>query len=812
MRKITSLFCGLLLSCIGAAAQTSTTVTTVDGLSNDKVYTLKTNRGNNVGYLLYDGTGAPDNVSSNWGSGPQTAFDATNAAFQWAIYKSAKTNNYYFYSVAGQKFIGSSTDGGSKAVALVSDITNEVEIRSSSVSDYPFVFSTNKWALNTAQTANCHGVVSWGDGYSQLSDAGNVYQITEVGTLSDDMKTAIETKVAAFENKVTVHFVYKIDGQTYKEADAEFQVGSAFSVPACAFVNILSHDFTGETVTEAATVNVTCEPNLPFTASESYDNATWYVLNNMSKTNHFWEYTTTNSNTKLLSNTTTFPKKDIAPDASLWCFVGNLLDGFKIYNKAAGADLTVTKGSIENFYTLAENATNNQFRIVPSNTNPGTICFTADGKNYLNDQNGGLKDYGIAESGSSFRLLAPTYVISNTAAGYLAATEVPEGYVGTNPAVNAVKAELKTAHDAVVKAPNDLTKGQALATVLNKVDDTQQVGIDPNKYYRIENLVRTDGAGNKKMIGLNAAGERTAASPAKTDVSTLWKFEECEENGVMGYKLYSPNKKAYLGTAAANALVDTYQSGGRYRLLDLGGAQFTLTDGHNSNIVIYGSGAIGNWSSAGKDGDGAWYIIPATDIEVALHEADGKYWATTYLPFGAKVADGHDITAYTATVTDGTDNSEKVLDLHAVDGIAAETGVILYGTGSTCMLNIDETATTEDKGALDGVLVANTSADNSAAFVLSNGTRGIGFYHPAANAGTDPATYTLAANKAYLASNAISSSVQALRFSFGDVTGITDIEAGKGNATDVYFDLSGRRVSAPAKGIYVKNGKKVFVK
>lgn len=627
------------------------------------------------------------------------------------------------------------------------------------------------------------------------------YQIIPV-TLGTGENATVEI------TNVTYNYYFG-DTQRYTKSLYQF-VGQSPAAPEIPFITISGYE-TEENITAGATVKVNCEVDLPFTASESYDNATWYVLNNMSATNRYWEYTTTNNNTKLLSNTTTFPAKNIAPDASLWCFVGNLFDGFKIYSKAGGADLTVTKGS-NGFYTLAENATNNLFKIVPSGTNAGTICFTADGTNYLNNQSGGLKDYNIAESGSSFRLLAPTFVISNTAAGYLATTEVPEGYVGTNPAVNAVKDELQAKYDAVVAAPQDMEKGQTLSTLLNNIDETQKVGIDPNKYYRIQNLVRGDGAGNKKMIGLNAAGQRTAALPVKTDVSTLWKFAECEENGVMGYKLYSPNKKAYLGTAGANALVDAYQQGGRYRLLDLGGAQFTLTDGNNSNIVIYGSGEIGNWSSAGKDGDGAWYIIPATDIEVAMHEADGKYWATTYLPFGAKVADGLNVAAYTATVADGANESEKVLNLASVEGIAAETGVILYGTGSTCTLNIDETATTDDKGALSGMLVANTAADNSAAFVLSNGNQGMGFYHLDANAGTDPATYTLAANKAYLASDAIPSSVQALRFSFGDVTGITDIEAGKGNAADVYFDLSGRRVSTPAKGIYVQNGKKVFVK
>ena len=48
-----------------------------------------------------------------------------------------------------------------------------------------------------------------------------------------------------------------------------------------------------------------------------------------------------------------------------------------------------------------------------------------------------------------------------------------------------------------------------------------------------------------------------------------------------------------------------------------------------------------------------------------------------------------------------------------------------------------------------------------------------------------------------------------------DPTAIESIESDASaskNGSDVYFDLSGRRVMAPQKGVYVKNGKKVVVK
>jgi hypothetical protein len=50
-----------------------------------------------------------------------------------------------------------------------------------------------------------------------------------------------------------------------------------------------------------------------------------------------------------------------------------------------------------------------------------------------------------------------------------------------------------------------------------------------------------------------------------------------------------------------------------------------------------------------------------------------------------------------------------------------------------------------------------------------------------------------------------------IRLGGGDTTGIKAIEDAP-VSNDVYYDLSGRRISKTQKGVYVKNGKKVVVK
>ena len=55
--------------------------------------------------------------------------------------------------------------------------------------------------------------------------------------------------------------------------------------------------------------------------------------------------------------------------------------------------------------------------------------------------------------------------------------------------------------------------------------------------------------------------------------------------------------------------------------------------------------------------------------------------------------------------------------------------------------------------------------------------------------------------------------MQKLSFSFGQgTTGIDAIEAGAADKAATWYDLSGRRVDNPTKGVYIVNGKKVIVK
>lgn len=70
---------------------------------------------------------------------------------------------------------------------------------------------------------------------------------------------------------------------------------------------------------------------------------------------------------------------------------------------------------------------------------------------------------------------------------------------------------------------------------------------------------------------------------------------------------------------------------------------------------------------------------------------------------------------------------------------------------------------------------------------------------------------TIPAGKAYILASSIPSTVKSLNFIFDDATGISTLERVVLD-NEAWYDLQGRRVAQPTKGIYIHNGKKVFVK
>ena len=162
-----------------------------------------------------------------------------------------------------------------------------------------------------------------------------------------------------------------------------------------------------------------------------------------------------------------------------------------------------------------------------------------------------------------------------------------------------------------------------------------------------------------------------------------------------------------------------------------------------------------------------------------------------------------------AYIVSGFSPSTGTLILTSVTEVPAGTGLLLKGAEG----NYEIPCTTTDmyySNLLTGVTTTteiSPTDGNQTNFILADGAHGINFY-------TLSESGDLAAGKAYLhlPTTAVSALSRPLKLVFEDET--TDIEGISENkkADGVCYNLQGRRVSNPSKGIYIINGKKVFIK
>lgn len=185
------------------------------------------------------------------------------------------------------------------------------------------------------------------------------------------------------------------------------------------------------------------------------------------------------------------------------------------------------------------------------------------------------------------------------------------------------------------------------------------------------------------------------------------------------------------------------------------------------------------------------------------------YWTTYY-------SIGHMQAPEGVTVYKGVVDGERLTLTKIADGIIkAGEGVILKSTTSDAIVFTEPVVTPAGDytdNSLKGVAVQTTIAgsafEGKYIYTLSNGSNGLGFfkyYAPDYTTNT-----TLGANKAFLAFDAVPAS-RGLTFSYGD-DNTTDISGVADEAGTVYYDLQGRRVDQPAKGLYIRKGKIVVIK
>ena len=282
-------------------------------------------------------------------------------------------------------------------------------------------------------------------------------------------------------------------------------------------------------------------------------------------------------------------------------------------------------------------------------------------------------------------------------------------------------------------------------------------------------------------------------------VGDVWTGVKMVNKGT-GRAIVSTSGAAVMGDAAnATAFVPVYSDNGygaAYR-----DDWFCLKYPNNADHLNANGGIISSWWD--DDNGSSFFLTEYKETEVEVSNEAG--YATLYLGQATYIPAGVEVYAVT-----GIEGNSATMT--AVEGVLpANTGVILKNAGTYTFKTAGAT------GSVDGNLllgsVENTYVEGNA-YVLGMIEGKVGLYKAILNTNAEGGAGTTHflnnANKAYLpmTNNA---GAQALRFNFGETTGIEGVIENT-NANAVIFDLSGRRVAKMQKGIYIVNGKKVYVK
>lgn len=172
---------------------------------------------------------------------------------------------------------------------------------------------------------------------------------------------------------------------------------------------------------------------------------------------------------------------------------------------------------------------------------------------------------------------------------------------------------------------------------------------------------------------------------------------------------------------------------------------------------------------------------------------------TTYIAPAALDFTGLDIKAYVAT-----EATASAITVEEVTTVPAGTALILKkGTAASYNVPViaSASASAPAKNLLKGSATASYNVENDGdAYVLSDGA-----FHPVKKG-------ELAAGKAYVLKADVPAAAPELSIVFGNMTGIQNITTAVKQSEGVVFDLQGRKVAQPAKGLYIVNGKKVIIK
>lgn len=324
---------------------------------------------------------------------------------------------------------------------------------------------------------------------------------------------------------------------------------------------------------------------------------------------------------------------------------------------------------------------------------------------------------------------------------------------------------------------------------------SQPAEFDPAYHYYIENNGDKGNFMQMEAAGIGWASDCNSAA-------FIWKLEADGETG----KYYMESQGHYVADPVQSQRVTSdAEKTTSFYLINCNNGTFAFDSQTNQEAAVANNNGKGlqkgsynqvvGWGTAA--GTSKWKLKFAKAFTLNVTEAG---WASLKLSFPVQLP--KELTAYYAT----GDAGNAILLKSLGQTVPANTAVVIEGPAGIYQLEIlPENPAHSISNKFSGTLLAAAPANPDRTYALGNVNGSAKFCL------LDQSNTTIAANKAYY-EVAQGTGTNALGLTFGEATGIHTVETA-GNTQETYYDLNGRRVLYPAKGIYItSNGKKVLLK
>ena len=421
---------------------------------------------------------------------------------------------------------------------------------------------------------------------------------------------------------LTFHF--KVNGVELASRTAN--ISSVLDIPTMPFLK------NGELTPTTDGYDIACTENLPFVAQSTFDanTAQWYALNINGKSGN---YLLSNNGGSIVSTTTVSLDNhpDVLEDAYLWTFVGNLKDGYRIYSKVDHKSLALYN------QLMLKKGNGSIFRLYEKSGGSSFGLYVDEGKLLTRESEN--KIVASTEDNnndrSTFCAQKSKLYVTNYAKPFIYAfdnTEVPENAIWGISYMNNPTNRANYRALFLAASSDDATTEQiaALAAENAKIaNDKNVIPFEEGKYYRLYNI------GDKERW-LNYNYNIKCNLNAEKAGSSVVKFKKINDD-FFGMEINGFSIGVQVDVSSSNI----------FRFWGFDGASYDGYCGSLRNDGFPGE------SSTYNDIYAQWYVVPATEAEIAMSKVNGKSYASAYLPFPVNGVSGAE--AYVGKLNDAKD-------------------------------------------------------------------------------------------------------------------------------------------------------------